>query len=309
MKIIITGAAGLVGQNLISHLKTNTSYDLVGLDKHPANTRTLRNLHPDVRVVEADLSENGPWLRELEEAECVVIAHAQIGGLVEEDFVRNNITATKHLLTGLAGNENCRLVHISSSVVNSSAVDWYTESKKAQEELVLESRHPTVVLRPTLMFGPLDRKHLGWLARFMTKVPLFPVPGNGRYLRQPLYVGDLCAIIAACIRGRVTRGVYDITGQERITFIDLMRLVRGATEARTPIVRIPYRLFWLLLCVYGLVDRNPPFTTKQLEALVTPDEFPMIDWPAIFGVQATQLKSALTETFRQSPTSAIVLEF
>ena len=40
------------------------------------------------------------------------------------------------------------------------------------------------------MFGWFDRKHLGWLARFMCRVPVFPIPGSGEYLRQPLYVGD-----------------------------------------------------------------------------------------------------------------------
>ena len=47
------------------------------------------------------------------------------------------------------------------------------------------------------MFGWFDRKHLGWLARFMQRAPVFPIPGDGRYLRQPLYVGDLCNVIAA----------------------------------------------------------------------------------------------------------------
>jgi hypothetical protein len=41
--------------------------------------------------------------------------------------------------------------------------------------------------------------------------------------------------------------------------------VKEATGARAPIVRIPYSLFWALLWVYGLFDRDPPFTTKQLK--------------------------------------------
>src|SRR3546814_4955123 len=70
------------------------------------------------------------------------------------------------------------LVHVSSSVVNSQAVDFYTESKKAQEKLVVEAGIPHATLRPTLMFGWFDRKHLGWLARFMKRVPVFPIPGR-----------------------------------------------------------------------------------------------------------------------------------
>jgi len=40
-----------------------------------------------------------------------------------------------------------------------------------------------VVLRPTLMFGWFDRKHVGWLKRFMERMPVFPIPGDGRMWR------------------------------------------------------------------------------------------------------------------------------
>ena len=109
------------------------------------------------------------------------------------------------------------LVQISSSVVNSAAIDCYTESKKAQEKIALESGIPCVVLRPTLMFGWFDRKHLGWLARFMARMPVFPVPGHGRYLRQPLYAGDFCDIIMACIERRITGRVQHLrAGADRL---------------------------------------------------------------------------------------------
>ena len=61
------------------------------------------------------------------------------------------------------------------------------------------------------MFGWFDRKHLGWLARFMARAPRFPIPGHGRYLRQPLYAGDFCDIVIACLERRIT-GVYNISG-------------------------------------------------------------------------------------------------
>ncbi|HEY8381991.1 MAG TPA: NAD-dependent epimerase/dehydratase family protein [Microvirga sp.] len=308
-RIAITGAAGLVGQNLIARLKRKGGYDIVALDKNANNLRVLRDLHPDITVVEADLAERGSWMQALDGAESVVVGHAQIGGLVEDEFTRNNLVATERLLEALARGGDRHLVHISSSVVNSAAVDWYTESKKAQEAMVRATSNPHVVLRPTLMFGWFDRKHLGWLARFMHKAPVFPVPGHGRYLRQPLYVGDFCEIIAACIDRRLSGAQYNISGQERIDYIDLIRLVREASGAKAPIVKVPYGAFRLMLTAYALVDRNPPFTVKQLEALVTPDVFEVIDWPGIFGVRSTPLKDAMHETFRDPRYSHVVLEF
>ena len=201
------------------------------------------------------------------------------------------------------------MVHISSSVVESTASDWYTETKEAQERLVVDSGIPCIVLRPTLMFGWFDRKHIGWLARFMQRVPIFPVPGYGRYLRQPLYAGDFCDIIMSCVVHRPNNAAYNISGQEKIDYIDLMRTVRDVSGAQAAIVRIPYGMFWGLLKLYALFDRDPPFTTKQLEALVTPDIFEVIDWPGIFGVKATPLRTALEQTYRDPVYSKIVLEF
>ena len=308
IKIALTGAAGLIGQNLIPRLKARGYTNIVALDKHAANVAILRELHPDITVIACDLARDDGWQAAVADADVVVFSHAQIGGLDEAAFTANNVTATARVIEAVRA-KSPYVVHLSSSVVESAANDWYVQSKDAQEKLVLGSGLPCVVLRPTLMFGWFDRKHIGWLARFMQRTPIFPIPGSGRHLRQPLYAGDFCDIIMACVAQRPTGKVYNISGQEKIDYIDLIRAVREACGARGAILRIPYSAFWLLLWVYGLFDRDPPFTTRQLEALVTPDVFEVIDWPAIFGVKATPLRAALAETFRHPTYSKIVLEF
>jgi nucleoside-diphosphate-sugar epimerase len=309
-KIIITGAAGLVGQNLIQRLMAVApAGGIVAIDKHPANTALLRQLHPGLTVVEADLARPGPWEEAFTEARALVLNHAQIGALTEEPFIANNVTATEQVVGAAKRAGIGNVVHISSSVVNSAAHDFYTESKKAQELLVVQSGLPVTVLRPTLMFGWFDRKHLGWLARFMQKAPVFPIPGDGCYLRQPLYVGDFCAVIMSCLKAPHHGRAFNITGLERIDYIDLIKALRMATGSRTPIAKIPYGLFKLLLEIYARLDKNPPFTTKQLEALVTPDIFEVIDWPGIFAVTPTGLRDALSKTFQDPVYSRIALEF
>ena len=308
MKVLVTGAAGLVGQNLIPALKAKGGFEIIAADMHPANTRVLRELHPDIEICETDLAAPGPWEARAKECEALVMLHAQIGGLEEAEFERNNVAATNRVLAASKAGRCRYIVHASSSVVNSKAVDFYSESKKRQEALVEAAGIPFVILRPTLMFGWFDRKHLGWLKRFMEKAPVFPIPGSGRYLRQPLYAGDFSAIVMACLDRRI-EGVYDITGQEQIDYVDLIRALRDAAGLRTPIVTIPYGLFWLLLRTYALFDRNPPFTTDQLKALVTPDVFDVIDWPGIFGAPATPLREALDKTFNDPRYSKVALEF
>jgi nucleoside-diphosphate-sugar epimerase len=248
------------------------------------------------------------WQSALAGCDTLVIGHAQIGGLDSSEFVRNNVQATERLLEAAIQNRVPYLVNISSSVVNSMAVDDYTETKKAQEALIAASGIKQVILRPTLMFGWFDRKHLGWLGRFMQRTAVFPVPGTGRFLRQPLFVGDFCEIILSSIAQQKT-GAFNISGQERIDYIDLIRAVKAATQAKARIQKVPYSLFWAMLQLNALFDRNPAFTVKQLKALVTPDVFEVIDWPGIFGVRATPLQEALNITFRDPVYSKVVLAF
>ena len=70
MRIAITGAAGLVGQNVIARLKRRGGHELVAIDKHPANTRILRELHPDITVIDADMAEPGNWTLALNGCRC-----------------------------------------------------------------------------------------------------------------------------------------------------------------------------------------------------------------------------------------------
>jgi nucleoside-diphosphate-sugar epimerase len=307
--IVVTGAAGLVGQNLVPRLKAANPERVVCIDKHRTNTGTLARLHPDVRVIEADLAKRDGWEDAFAGIDTLVLNHAQISALDEQPFIENNITATKNVLDAAKRQGVRQIVHVSSSVVNSKASDFYVQTKKAQEALVIESGVPACILRPTLMFGWFDRKHLGWLARFMQRTPVFPVPGDGRYLRQPLYAGDFCNIIVACIEKPRCGERYNISGLEKIDYVDLITAVKSAAKARAAVIRIPYRAFWLLLKTYALFDRNPPFTTNQLEALVIPEVFEIIDWPRIFGVPATPLPEALRETFQDPRYSDIALDF
>jgi nucleoside-diphosphate-sugar epimerase len=308
-RIVITGAAGLIGQNLIARLARRGVHSIVGIDKHPANTATLARLHPAITVIEADLAQRGAWEDAFQGGGTLILAHAQIGGEDAAAFDANNITATEHVLAAAQRGGVDHIVHISSSVVNSAAHDFYTETKKAQEKLVAACPVPNIILRPTLMFGWFDRKHLGWLARFMRRTPVFPIPGSGRYARQPLYAGDFCDIILACVQQRLVMPPQNISGREVIDYIDLIRAVRQASGAHSAIVRTPFPLFWLMLKTYALFDRNPPFTTRQLAALAIPELFEIIDWPAIFGVPATPLPAALEETFRGKTYCDVALEF
>lgn len=308
-KIVITGAAGLVGQNLIVELKRMGKYDIIGIDKHPHNTDVLEQLHPDIKVLNTDVLQVADWSKELQDCSVLITLHAQIGSKQAGDFVDNNVTATQAVIAAARQQQVPYIIHASSSVVESVANDDYTNSKKQQEQLVIESGIPYCILRPTLMFGWFDRKHLGWLSRFMRRIPVFPIPGSGKFMRQPLYVRDFCKIIVSCINDKPANKIYNITGREKIFYVDLIKMIRSACGAKPLIVLIPYWLFWILLKIYAVFSRNPPFTADQLKALLAGDEFELIEWWKIFSVEATPLDQAIQETFNDPVYSKVTLEF
>jgi len=312
-KIVLTGAAGLVGQNLLVELEARGYGNLVAIDKHAYNLGILRELHPQVRVVEADLAVapgagGVDWAAEFAGAALVVQLHAQITGKQHAEFERNNIEATRLVLDACKAHAVPYLVHISSSVVNSVADDSYTQTKKAQEALVAASGLRHCVLRPTLMFGWFDPKHLGWLSRFMAKTPVFPIPGNGRYMRQPLYERDFCRCIAWCMEQQPEGTVYDIVGDTRIDYIDIIRTIKRAKGLRTLILPIPVWFFAFLLRFYGLFSSKPPFTADQLKALSAGDDFRGVDTRAVFGVEQTPFEQAIVESYCDPRYSHIILK-
>ena len=306
-KIVITGGAGLVGQNLLVKLLAKGADNLHVIDKSSHNLAIAAQLHPGVDFTGADLSQPGAWQSTVTDADIVVMLHAQIGGNISEDFYRNNVTATENVLASIS--PEAYLVHVSSSVIESSANDDYTLSKAQQEERVLASGLNYSLLRPTLMFGWFDRKHFGWLSQFTSSVPVFPIPGSGKYVRQPLYAGDFCDIILACMEKRLSGQSFNISGKQKAYYIDIIRQIKQANGSSSVLVKLPYFLFYSLLAIYAVFDRNPPFTTSQLKALVIDEVFEDIDWETIFGVTATPLDQAIEQTFSHPVYSKIKLKF
>lgn len=306
-KLVLTGAAGLVGQNLAVELEARGYSNVVAIDKHEYNLGILQQLHPGIRCVLADLAEVGAWENEFKGAAYVVQLHAQITGKHSDLFLRNNIDATRRVLDAMRVHAVPYLVHISSSVVVSVADDDYTNTKKAQEKLVVDSGLRHCVLRPTLMFGWFDPKHLGWLSRFMAKTPVFPIPGDGKYMRQPLYERDFCRCIAVCIEREPEGDIYDIVGDTRVDYVDIIRTIKRVKGLHTWIVHIPYGVFRFLLKLYALFSRKPPFTTDQLKALTAGDDFSGVDTQAVFGVKQTPFEDAIRESYCDPRYSHIVL--
>ena len=292
--VIIFGAAGFLGQNLTPHL-VHCGYTVTAIDKHEKNLRLLKHLNPQIQTQVADLSQQGTWRTCCKNQDVLVDLHAQIASPNKQDFVQNNIKATQLMVDAAKLYKIPYIVHISSAAVNSVRKDDYAATKKASEDIIQKSGIDFVSLRPSMMYGPFDNKNVGWLMSFAKKMPLFPMPGSGKYPRQPLFVQDMCALIAALIKSQPKNVMYNINGK-RIDFIDMVKIILRIAKIPRPIVRLPIPIFLLGLKGYNFMKRKVVFTPDQIHSLISGDVFEDFDFTKAYKVPQTTFEDGMRLT-------------
>lgn len=300
-KVIVTGAGGLVGQNLLPLLEKSGRFKTIGIEKDKYKCNLLQINAAGSSIIEADLYHEGQWQAEFEGCDTVIMLQAQINGNSYSEFERNSVQTTRNILVSMNKYGIQNLILIGSIAVLSEFEDYYIRGKREQERLVTGSKLVYTVLRPTLLFGKYDPKHLGKISSYLKKWPLFPVPGDGKYPRQPLFVKDLCQIILKCIEKGASNRIINICGRQQITYIEIINRIKKIKGLRTHLLNIPVRLFKILLNIYLFIFRNAPFTAQQLRALTAGDIYEGADIEEEFGFSLTDLDIAMKETYGHTP--------
>ncbi len=293
-KIIITGAGGLLGLNLLT-LIDSSKYKIIAIDKKSKNLSLAKLLNPNIETKVLDLSEKGEWKNLFKGADCVIQLQAQISSPIKEPYIRNNIESVKNILEACEKFKVPNLIHLSSSVVISISRDDYTKTKTIGEELVKSSNCNYTILRPPLMYGCFDIKHLDHIIKTFDKSLFLPMSGNGKYIRQPLYVKDMTKIILNLIERKPQNKIYNIIGKEKIYFIDLLKMIRNAKNKNTLFIKIPIPLFTLMLRVYSSISGKKTLNSNQLKALSAGDIFPVDNWEKEFGIKYTKFNEGVRE--------------
>ncbi|MFZ0347727.1 MAG: complex I NDUFA9 subunit family protein, partial [Pseudolabrys sp.] len=101
----------------------------------------------------------------------------------------------------LAANAHgARMVHVSAIGADANSTSAYARTKANAEQLVLAAQPSTVIMRPSILFGPEDDffNRFAALARIS---PALPLIGGGLTRFQPAFVGDVAAAIADAVDG------------------------------------------------------------------------------------------------------------
>ena len=159
-----------------------------------------------------------------------------------------------------------RVVHVSIANPSIDSPLPYYRGKALVERALDEVDLPYSVVRPTWIFGgehEILANNIAWVLRHM---PIFAIPGNGRYAVQPVHIDDLVQICldAADADGNV---ILDAAGPETMTFDELVQAIRHATGSRAPIVHIPPIAMAAAARALGLLVRDVVLTGDEVKGL------------------------------------------
>jgi dTDP-glucose 4,6-dehydratase len=277
-RVLVTGGAGFIGSNFVRYwLEHHPGDRLVNLDAltYAGNLENLADVQdrPGYRFVQGDIGDWGliNGLFREERIDTVVNfaaeSHVDRSILGPDAFIKTNINGTFNLLEvaraawGADDADGRRFLHVSTDeVYGSLAPDEppftesnryqpnspYSASKAASDHLVRAYHHtyglPTLTTNCSNNYGPYQfpEKLIPLVIMNALEGKPLPVYGDGRNIRDWLYVEDHCSGIEAVLeRGRVGE-VYNIGGNNEWANIDIVNLICDRLDALRPGPK-PYR--------------------------------------------------------------------
>lgn len=262
--VLVTGGCGFIGSNFI-HLahRKQPGWRLVNLDKltYAGNLRNLENIEEgdSYRFIKGDICDK-ELVNNLFSDECLdTVVHFAAESHVDrsivgpDEFIRTNITGTFTLLEaartawqgGAASGQKPLFLHVSTDEVYGSLGESglfrettpydprspYSASKASSDHLVSAYHHtyglPTLITNCSNNYGPYQfpEKLIPLVFNNSMAGKTLPVYGDGKNIRDWLYVGDHCqAILDVLAKGEPGRN-YNIGGNNEKMNIEVVTLI------------------------------------------------------------------------------------
>ncbi len=272
--ILVTGGAGFIGSNFVLDWLAASDEPVVTLDKltYAGNLANLESLAGDPRhtFVRGDILEREPVERLLAEHAIRAIVHFAAESHVyrsihgPEDFVTTNVVGTFRLLEAArahwaklsgADRDAFRFLHVSTDEVYGTLAandppftaesqyrpnSPYAATKAASDHLVRGHHHtfglPVVTTNCSNNYGPwqFPEKLIPLcIHRGLAGEPL-PIYGDGKQVRDWLYVGDHCAAIRRVLEAGRLGEVYCIGGSSEMANLDVVRMLCRILDEEKP---------------------------------------------------------------------------
>ena len=269
---LVTGGAGFIGGNFVLEAVAK-GVRVINLDAltYAGNVDTLSSLegNPDHVFVHGDIGDRALVERLLREHRPDAVINFAAESHVDRSidgpaaFVHTNVVGTLALLEAArdywkslegGAKENFRFLHVSTDEVYGSLGDTgmftettpyapnspYSASKAASDHLVRAFHHtyglPVLTTNCSNNYGPYQfpEKLIPLIiARALAGEPL-PIYGDGRNVRDWLYVGDHCAAIRAVLEGGRVGETYNVGGNAERQNIEVVNTICALLDERRP---------------------------------------------------------------------------
>ena len=272
--ILVTGGAGFIGSNFVLDWLERSSEPVVNLDKltYAGNLGSLASLVGDARhvFVHADIGERARVDAVLADHRPRAIVNFAAESHVDRSihgpaaFIETNVVGTFALLEAARGfwstlpaakRSAFRFLHVSTDeVFGSLAPDDaaftettpyapnspYSASKAAADHLVRAYHHtyglPTLTTNCSNNYGPrqFPEKLIPLMIVNALAGKALPVYGDGKNIRDWLYVGDHCAAIRNVLASGQPGETYAIGGNAEMNNLEVVHTICGNLSRLVP---------------------------------------------------------------------------
>ncbi len=257
MRILITGATGFIGKNLIPKL-IDDGHTVIACARNPAS---LKNQHARVHTLAVDFSEDctpSVWIPRLNNIDIVINAV----GIIKEQ--QNQTFHQVHTETPIALFKACEcvgiqyVIQISALGADENALSDYHISKfKADQYLRNSSLNWTIIL-PSIIYGP-GAKSMA-LFKAVAALPKIPLIDSGDQLIQPIHVNDVTQAITYLVNKPFnTNKNLEFVGPEPISLKNLYTQLRNSLGLSAPQFFTPIQFSFILTVILktGLLQNTP----------------------------------------------------
>ena len=245
MKILVTGASSFVGAHFCS-LAVRKRMDVLGLWRRtPLSLQGVRSLQGDVRTLQ--LSQLPPGVD--------MVVHIAAKVMADDAEAQNRAMLDRVLSWGKP------VIYASSTVVHWPRQNAYARCRILEERRIRESGLPWLIVRPCAPYGPWHPEHtpshresMQTLAGIVNTLPVVPLIGDGKALRQPVHVEDfssaICALMhAAAADASKWNRAFDAGGAEALTLKEIIHVLADHAGRKVRTLPIPSSIARRMLAV------------------------------------------------------------
>jgi uncharacterized protein YbjT (DUF2867 family) len=295
--VTVFGGSGFIGTQAVRQL-AKAGWRIRVAVRQPNLAYAMR-LHGDVGqidVVQANVRNPASVRRALEGATASLNLVSTLYEHGRQGFTALNVMGARNIAEAAHAEGVVRVVQMSALGADLDSASKYARTKAEGEVAVRELYPDSVVIRPSIVFGPGD----GFFNRFASMAatsPVLPLIGGGQTRFQPVFVGDVARALTLAVTAEACAGqTYELGGPAVLSFGQLMELMLKEIDRPRLLVPIPFAAAGALGALGDLASFMiaPPLTADQV-TLLRADNVVSGRYPGLadLGIAPTTLEAVL----------------